>query len=195
MYTSILVKTKLIAIEHISNNIMTDTTFESLGLSKPLLDAVNSLGYEQPSQIQALAIPRILKGEDIVGLSQTGSGKTAAFTLPALEMIDTDDFSPQVLILSPTRELCVQVCEEVQRLGKNLSSMRAVPIYGGAPIDRQIKGLRGAQMVVGTPGRLMDHLRRRTLKTDKLKLVILDEADRMLDMGFREDMEEILGQI
>ena len=174
---------------------MTDTTFESLGLSKPLLDAVNSLGYEQPSQIQALAIPRILKGEDIVGLSQTGSGKTAAFTLPALEMIDTDDFSPQVLILSPTRELCVQVCEEVQRLCKNLSSMRAVPIYGGAPIDRQIKGLRGAQMVVGTPGRLMDHLRRRTLKTDKLKLVILDEADRMLDMGFREDMEEILGQI
>lgn len=174
---------------------MTDTTFESLGLSKPLLDAVNALGFEQPSQIQALAIPRILNGEDIVGLSETGSGKTAAFTLPALDMIDTEIYRPQVLILSPTRELCVQVCEEVQRLGKNLPEMRAVPVYGGAPIDRQIKGLRGAQMVVGTPGRLMDHLRRGTLRTDDLKLVILDEADRMLDMGFREDMEEILGQI
>ena len=175
--------------------IMTDTTFESLGLSKPLLDAVNSLGFEQPSQIQALAIPRILNGEDIVGLSETGSGKTAAFTLPALDIIDLEKMKPQVLILSPTRELCVQVCEEVQRLGKQLPSMRAVPVYGGAPIDRQIKGLRGSQMVVGTPGRLMDHLRRGTLRTEDLKLVILDEADRMLDMGFREDMEEILGQI
>ncbi len=174
---------------------MTDITFESLGLSKPLLDAVNALGFEQPSQIQAQAIPRILAGDDIVGLSETGSGKTAAFTLPALEMVDPEVFSPQVLILSPTRELCVQVCEEVQRLGKFLPNMRAVPVYGGAPIDRQIKGLKGSQMVVGTPGRLMDHLRRGTLKTGELKLVILDEADRMLDMGFREDMEEILGQI
>ncbi len=174
---------------------MTDITFESLGLSKPLLEAVNSLGFEQPSQIQALAIPRILNGDDIVGLSETGSGKTAAFTLPALDMIDLESVKPQVLILSPTRELCVQVCEEVQRLGKNMRSMRAVPVYGGAPIDRQIKGLRGSQMVVGTPGRLMDHLRRGTLRTEDLKLVILDEADRMLDMGFREDMEEILGQI
>lgn len=174
---------------------MNDTSFESLGLSKPLLDAVNSLGFERPSQIQELAIPRILNGEDIVGLSETGSGKTAAFTLPALEMIDLQNTKPQVLILSPTRELCVQVCEEVQRLGKHLSSMKAVPVYGGAPIDRQIKALRGSQMVVGTPGRLMDHLRRGTLRTDDLKLVILDEADRMLDMGFREDMEEILGQI
>ncbi len=172
-----------------------DITFEDLALSKPLLDAVKALGYEQPSQIQATAIPRILAGDDIVGLSETGSGKTAAFTLPALELIDLDNTNPQVLILSPTRELCVQVCEEVQKLGKNLTAMRAVPIYGGAPIDRQIKGLRGSQMVVGTPGRLMDHLRRGTLRTNDLKLVILDEADRMLDMGFREDMEEILGQI
>lgn len=174
---------------------MTDSTFTELGLSKPLLDAVASLGYEAPSQIQAMAIPRILAGEDIVGLSETGSGKTAAFTLPALQMIDLEMFKPQVLILSPTRELCVQVCEEVRKLGGSLPNMRAVPVYGGAPIDRQIKGLRGAQMVVGTPGRLMDHLRRGTLKTDHLKLVILDEADRMLDMGFREDMEEILDQV
>jgi len=172
-----------------------DITFEDLGLSKPLLDAVNSLGFERPSQIQSSAIPRILSGDDIVGLSETGSGKTAAFTLPALEMIDLNNTKPQVLILSPTRELCVQVCEEVQKLGKNMQAMRAVPVYGGAPIDRQIKGLRGSQMVVGTPGRLMDHLRRGTLRTDDLKLIILDEADRMLDMGFREDMEEILSQI
>lgn len=174
---------------------MTDTTFAELGLSQPLLDAVQGLGYEEPSQIQALAIPRILNGDDIVGLSETGSGKTAAFTLPALQLIDLEVFSPQVLILSPTRELCVQVCEEVRKLGSNLHNLRSTPVYGGAPIDRQIKGLRGAQMVVGTPGRLMDHLRRGTLRTDDLKLVILDEADRMLDMGFREDMEEILSQI
>lgn len=172
-----------------------DITFEDLGLSEPLLDAVNSLGFERPSQIQSSAIPRILSGDDIVGLSETGSGKTAAFTLPALEMIDLNNTKPQVLILSPTRELCVQVCEEVQKLGKNMQAMRAVPVYGGAPIDRQIKGLRGSQMVVGTPGRLMDHLRRGTLRTDDLKLIILDEADRMLDMGFREDMEEILSQV
>ena len=174
---------------------MTDKTFAELGLSKPLLDAVADLGYEAPSQIQALAIPRILQGEDIVGLSETGSGKTAAFTLPALQLIDLDIFRPQVLILSPTRELCVQVCEEVRKLGGGLDKMRATPVYGGAPIDRQIKSLRGAQMVVGTPGRLMDHLRRGTIQTNEIKLVILDEADRMLDMGFREDMEEILSQV
>lgn len=174
---------------------MTDVTFEDLGLSKPLLDAVNELGYEAPSQIQAIAIPEILAGHDIVGLSETGSGKTAAFVLPALEMVDTDLARPQVLILSPTRELCVQISEEVGKLGKHLPRLQSTPVYGGAPIDRQIRGLRGAQMVVGTPGRLMDHLRRGTLRTDDLKLIILDEADRMLDMGFRDDMEEILGQV
>lgn len=174
---------------------MTDVTFEDLGLSKPLLDAVNDLGYEAPSQIQATAIPEILAGNDIVGLSETGSGKTAAFVLPALEMVDSALARPQVLILSPTRELCVQISEEVGKLGKHLPRLQSTPVYGGAPIDRQIRGLRGAQMVVGTPGRLMDHLRRGTLRTDDLKLIILDEADRMLDMGFRDDMEEILGQV
>ena len=174
---------------------MTDVKFTDLGLSKPLLDAVHGLGYEAPSNIQALAIPKILEGHDIVGLSETGSGKTAAFVLPALEMIDTDIARPQVLILSPTRELCVQISEEVHRLGTNLPRLNSTPVYGGTPIDRQIRGLRGAQMVVGTPGRLMDHLRRKTLRTDDLKLIILDEADRMLDMGFRDDMEEILGQV
>ena len=174
---------------------MTDVKFTDLGLSQPILDAVNNLGYEAPSQIQALAIPKILSGSDIVGLSETGSGKTAAFVLPALEMIDSNLARPQVLILSPTRELCVQISEEVGKLGTNLPRLNSTPVYGGAPIDRQIRGLRGAQMVVGTPGRLMDHLRRGTLRTDDLKLIILDEADRMLDMGFRDDMEEILGQV
>ena len=174
---------------------MTDVKFTDLGLSQPLLDAVDGLGYEAPSNIQALAIPKILEGHDIVGLSETGSGKTAAFVLPALEMIDTEVARAQVLILSPTRELCVQISEEVHRLGTKLPRLNSTPVYGGTPIDRQIRGLRGAQMVVGTPGRLMDHLRRKTLRTDDLKLIILDEADRMLDMGFRDDMEEILSQV
>ena len=173
---------------------MTDVSFSDLGLSEDLLKTIEYLGYERPSPIQAKAIPQILKGTDIVGLSETGSGKTAAFTLPALQMIDLEDNFTQVLILSPTRELCVQVCEEVHRLGGKMKGLRAVPIYGGAPIDRQITQLKkGAHIVVGTPGRLLDHLRRKTLKPATIKLAILDEADRMLDMGFREDMENLLG--
>ncbi len=173
---------------------MTDIPFSSLGLIPELLDAINDLGYESPSPIQAKAIPPILEGKDIIGLSETGSGKTAAFTLPALQMIDTSQNEAQVLILSPTRELCVQVCEEVHRLGKHLPGLRAVPIYGGTPIDRQMRQLKqGAHIVVGTPGRLLDHLRRKTLKPATIKLAILDEADRMLDMGFKEDMQDLLG--
>ena len=172
---------------------MTDTTFKSLGLSPDLLAAIDDLGYESPSPIQALAIPEILTGVDIVGLSETGSGKTAAFTLPALQMVDIDKHEAQILILSPTRELCVQVCEEVHRLGSHMKGLRAVPVYGGTPIDRQLQQLRrGAHIIVGTPGRLLDHLRRKSLKPGTIKLAILDEADRMLDMGFREDMEDIL---
>ena len=173
---------------------MTDITFDSLGLIPELLDAINDLGFERPSPIQAQAIPLILEGKDIIGLSETGSGKTAAFTLPALQMIDTSRSETQVLILSPTRELCMQVCEEVHRLGSKLGDLRAIPIYGGAPIDRQMKQLKqGAHIVVGTPGRLLDHLRRKTLKPATIQLAILDEADRMLDMGFKEDMEDLLG--
>ncbi|MGB2186622.1 MAG: DEAD/DEAH box helicase, partial [Akkermansiaceae bacterium] len=175
---------------------MTDIPFSQLGLCDGLLEAIHDLGFESPSPIQALAIPPILDGRDIVGLSETGSGKTAAFTLPALQMIDTDMAVAQVLILSPTRELCVQVCEEVHRLGSHLDGLRAVPVYGGAPIERQITQLkRGAHVVVGTPGRLLDHLRRKTLEPHTIKLAILDEADRMLDMGFREDMENLLGAL
>jgi ATP-dependent RNA helicase DeaD len=175
---------------------MTDIPFSQLGLCDELQQAIRDLGFESPSPIQALAIPTILEGNDIVGLSETGSGKTAAFTLPALQMVDRDDSVAQVLILSPTRELCVQVCEEVHRLGKHMQGLRAVPVYGGTPIERQITQLkRGAHIVVGTPGRLLDHLRRKTLKPATIKLAILDEADRMLDMGFREDMEDLLGAL
>lgn len=175
---------------------METTSFEELGLREDILAGVKKLGYEQPSQIQAKTIPVALTGIDIVGLSQTGSGKTAAFTLPALQKIDLTLPETQLLILCPTRELSVQVCEEVNRLAYGLKGFSAVPVYGGAPMDRQTKALRsGAQVVVGTPGRVMDHLKRRNLRTNNILTVILDEADRMLDMGFKDDMEEILSQI
>lgn len=168
--------------------------FSELGLPAPLLDTVEALGFERPSPIQALTIPPVLEGQDVVGISQTGSGKTAAFALPALAGLDLNLRAAQVLIVCPTRELAVQVCEETYRLGANLPELHAVPVYGGAAMDRQIRALRaGAQIIVGTPGRLQDHLRRKTFDPSAVKLVILDEADRMLDMGFRDDMEELLG--
>ena len=173
-----------------------DTKFTDLGLRAELIEGIHRLGFESPSPIQAETIPAALSGTDIVGLSQTGSGKTAAFGLPALNMIDVDLKQTQVLVLCPTRELAVQVCEEINRLASALKGFTSVPVYGGAPIDRQMRALRkGAHVVVGTPGRVMDHLRRKTLRTDAISLCILDEADRMLDMGFREDMEIILGDI
>jgi ATP-dependent RNA helicase DeaD len=171
--------------------------FSSLGLSPLLLEAVESLGFEQPSPIQALAIPVALKGSDVVGLSETGSGKTAAFGLPALQMLDVNSRHPQVLIVCPTRELAVQVCEQVHILGAGFGrDLIVAPVYGGAPIDRQMKMLhRGAQIVVGTPGRLLDLHRRRALRLDGVKMAVLDEADRMLDMGFRDEMEEMLAAL
>ena len=173
-----------------------DTKFTDLGLRAELIEAIHRLGFESPSPIQAETIPAALTGSDIVGLSQTGSGKTAAFGLPALNMIDVALKQTQVLVLCPTRELAVQVCEEINRLASTLKGFSSVPVYGGAPIDRQMRALRkGAHVVVGTPGRVMDHLRRKTLRTDAISLCILDEADRMLDMGFREDMEIILGDM
>ncbi len=171
-----------------------NTKFTDLGLRSELIEGISRLGFESPSPIQAQTIPTALEGHDIVGLSQTGSGKTAAFGLPALEKIDLDLKETQILILCPTRELAVQVCEEINRLGVAMKGLTAVPVYGGAPIDRQMRALRkGAHLIVGTPGRVMDHLRRKTLRTDAIQMCILDEADRMLDMGFREDMEVILG--
>ena len=143
-----------------------------------------------------MSIPPALLGKDILGLSATGSGKTAAFTLPALAKLDVKELYPQVLILCPTRELAVQVCEEVHRLGAKMNGLHATPVYGGAPIDRQLRALRsGAQLVVGTPGRLLDHLRRGSFDASRIKMAILDEADRMLDMGFKDEMDELLAAL
>jgi ATP-dependent RNA helicase DeaD len=170
--------------------------FATLGLPDPLLAAIADLGFERPSPIQALTIPPALAGCDVIGLSSTGSGKTAAFVLPALARTDIATRRTQVLILCPTRELAVQVCEDVHRLGTHLPDLHAVPVYGGAPLDRQARALReGAHLVVGTPGRLLDHLRRGTFDTSAIRVVVLDEADRMLDMGFREEMDELLAAL
>ncbi|MEM6910812.1 MAG: DEAD/DEAH box helicase [Verrucomicrobiota bacterium] len=175
---------------------MNTPPFSELGLRPELLSALEDLGFERPSPIQALAIPPALEGRDLVGLSATGSGKTAAFGLPLLERIDTLSHETQALILCPTRELAMQVCEEIHRMGAKLSGLRAVPVYGGAPYERQVRQLRrGAHIVVGTPGRIMDHMDRRNIDFSKVRLAVLDEADRMLDMGFVEDMEAILGAL
>src|SRR5581483_10717660 len=172
---------------------MTKKLFTELGISDDLLKAIDKLGFEQASPIQAAAIPVLMKGGDVVGQSQTGSGKTAAFGIPAIEKVDVQQRNVQVLILCPTRELAVQVSEEFHKLAFFKRGIHTLPIYGGQSYDRQISGLRqGAQIVVGTPGRVMDHMRRGTLKLDKVRMVILDEADVMLDMGFRDDIEIIL---
>ncbi|HVR37423.1 MAG TPA: DEAD/DEAH box helicase [Methylomirabilota bacterium] len=170
-----------------------DKRFSDLGLSPELLKAIDRLGFEEASPIQAATIPLLLQGCDVVGQSQTGSGKTAAFALPALEKVDTARREVQVVVLCPTRELAVQVSEEIHKLAFFKRGIHALPIYGGQSYERQFQGLKqGAQIVIGTPGRTMDHMRRGTLRLDAVKLVVLDEADVMLDMGFREDIEFIL---
>ena len=171
--------------------------FSQMNLSEEIQKAVEELGFEEATSIQARSIPLIMEGRDIIGHSQTGTGKTAAFSIPAIEKADPrKGRSVQTLILCPTRELAVQACDEIKKLTKYKPGVRAVPIYGGQQIDRQFAALRqGAQIVVGTPGRLMDHMRRGTLKLDHLQLVILDEADEMLSMGFREDIETILQDV
>jgi ATP-dependent RNA helicase DeaD len=170
--------------------------FASLGLSAEVLRAVGQLGFEETSPIQAAAIPLILGGRDVVGQSQTGSGKTAAFCIPAIEKVDTARAETQVLILVPTRELATQVADEVHKLAAFKKGLRSVPIYGGAAYERQFAELRrGVQIVVGTPGRLVDHITRGTLDLSAIRLMVLDEADRMLDMGFREDIEKILAAV
>lgn len=172
---------------------MTSKSFADLGLSPELLKAVAKLGFEQASPIQAESIPVLLSGRDLVGQSQTGSGKTAAFGIPTIEKTDPNLRAVQVLILCPTRELAVQVSGEIHKLALFKRGIQALPIYGGQSYERQFYGLnQGAQIVIGTPGRLLDHLRRRTLRLDAVKVVVLDEADVMLDMGFRDDIEAIL---
>src|SRR5436190_2313316 len=172
---------------------MATKLFSELGLSAELLKAIDKLGFEQASPIQAAAIPPLMDGKDVVGQSQTGSGKTAAFAAPAIEKVEVAQKTPQVLILCPTRELAVQVSEEVHKLALFKRGVQALPIYGGQSYDRQLYGLRqGAQIIIGTPGRIMDHMRRGTLRLNSLKMVVLDEVDVMLNMGFRDDIELIL---
>jgi ATP-dependent RNA helicase DeaD len=172
---------------------MTPKSFAELGLSEDLLKAIHKLGFEQAAPIQAAAIPPLMAGKDVVGQSQTGSGKTAAFTAPAIEKVDVSQRDTQVLILCPTRELAIQVSEEVHKLAFFKRGLHALPIYGGQSYDRQLFGLRqGAHIVIGTPGRVMDHMRRGTLKLAAVKMAILDEVDVMLNMGFRDDIELIL---
>jgi ATP-dependent RNA helicase DeaD len=175
---------------------MTTRLFSELGLSAELLKAIDRLGFEQAAPIQAAAIPLLMQGRDVVGQSQTGSGKTAAFAIPAVEKTDPHQRTVQALILCPTRELAVQVSEEVHKLAFFKRGIHALPIYGGQSYERQFFGLKqGAQIVIGTPGRVMDHMRRGTLRLQTVKMVILDEADVMLAMGFREDIEFILQDV
>src|SRR5262245_6060382 len=176
-------------------------SFRDLGLSPDVLKAVEELGYEAPTPIQEATIGLLLQGRDVIGQAQTGTGKTAAFAIPIIERLDADLVDDrgrarvQGLILAPTRELAVQVAEATHRLGRH-RGVTVLPIYGGQPIDRQLRALRsGVQVVVGTPGRVMDHMRRGTLDLSGVKVLVLDEADEMLDMGFVEDIEWILEEV
>ncbi|WP_141706210.1 DEAD/DEAH box helicase [Desulfuribacillus alkaliarsenatis] len=166
--------------------------FEDLGIDSRILSALNEMGFEEPTPIQAKCVPIVLEGRDVLGQAQTGTGKTAAFGIPLIQKVDERSRNVQALILTPTRELAIQVAGEIRKIGKQ-KNIRPLPIYGGQLIGHQIRALnQGAQIVVGTPGRILDHLRRNTLKLDDVKTLILDEADEMLDMGFIEDIEKII---
>lgn len=173
---------------------MSDTmSFSQLLLPEPLLRAVTELGYENPSPIQAAAIPKLLAGEDVLGQAQTGTGKTAAFALPLLARLDPAQNDPQILVLAPTRELAIQVAEAFQAYARYMPAFHVLPLYGGQSYSNQLKSLkRGSQVIVGTPGRILDHLDRGTLKLDKLRAIVLDEADEMLRMGFIDDVQTIM---
>lgn len=171
-------------------------TFDQLSLSDELMQAIGDTGYTEPSPIQAQAIPMILAGNDIIGQAQTGTGKTAAFGIPLIEIVDANEKGVQALVMCPTRELALQVCNEFRKLAKYKKGLFVLPVYGGESIENQIKDIkRGVTIIVGTPGRIIDHLQRKTLKLDKVKMVVLDEADEMLNMGFVEDIETILSHM
>ncbi|HEI8867822.1 DEAD/DEAH family ATP-dependent RNA helicase [Serratia sp. AKBS12] len=173
-----------------------ETSFADLGLSAPIISALTDLGYEKPSPIQAECIPHLLNGRDVLGMAQTGSGKTAAFSLPLLHNLDASLKAPQILVLAPTRELAVQVAEAMTDFSKHMNGVNVVALYGGQRYDVQLRALRqGPQIVVGTPGRLLDHLKRGTLNLSNLSGLVLDEADEMLRMGFIEDVETIMAEI
>ncbi|MCH5273081.1 MAG: DEAD/DEAH box helicase [Lachnospiraceae bacterium] len=170
--------------------------FDETELNAPILRAVAEMGFEEMTPIQAAAIPVVLEGKDIIGQAQTGTGKTAAFGIPLLQRVNPKDRSLQALVLCPTRELAIQVAEELRKLAKFMHGVKVLPIYGGQDITKQIRSLKGGvQIIIGTPGRVMDHMRRHTLKMETVKTVTLDEADEMLNMGFREDIELILNEL
>ena len=172
------------------------TKFEELQLDDRIIRAITEMGFEEASPIQAQAIPVVLEGRDMIGQAQTGTGKTAAFGLPLLQKVDPKVKKLQAIVLLPTRELAIQVAEELRRFAKFMHGIKVLPVYGGQDIVRQIRALKdGTQIVVGTPGRVMDHMRRKTVKMDHVHTVVLDEADEMLNMGFLEDMETILSQL
>lgn len=170
-----------------------ESAFSELGLSDAVMKALKDVGYETPSAIQAATIPPLLSGRDVVGLAQTGTGKTAAFALPILSRLDLAQKTPQALVLAPTRELALQVCEAFEKYASHMRGVHVLPVYGGQGYGQQLSALRrGVHIVVGTPGRIMDHLEKRTLDLSELKYLVLDEADEMLKMGFAEDVETIL---
>lgn len=170
--------------------------FDELEISEQILKAITEMGFEEATPIQAQAIPVVMSGKDVIGQAQTGTGKTAAFGIPLLEKVDVKNKCLQEIILCPTRELAIQVAEEIRNLSKFMHGLKIVPIYGGQDIVKQIRSLKaGTQIVIGTPGRVMDHMRRKTVKFENVHTIVLDEADEMLNMGFREDIETILKEI
>ncbi len=186
-------------IENFEKELLDETEelrYEDANIDKRILRAVTEMGFENMTPIQKQAIPVLMEGKDVIGQAQTGTGKTAAFGIPLLQRVAEGDRSLQGIVLCPTRELAIQAAEELRKFAKYMHGIRVVPIYGGQDIERQIKALKGGvQIIVGTPGRVMDHMRRHTIKVQNVKMVVLDEADEMLNMGFREDMETILGQM
>ena len=175
---------------------MSESNFAALGLRESFLRTLASLGYETPTPIQERTIPLLLAGRNVIGQAQTGTGKTAAFALPILQKVDPEKRETQALVLTPTRELAVQVAEALHSYAHDMPKLSVLPVYGGAPIGHQLSRLqRGVQIVVGTPGRLIDHLDRRSLRLDDVRIIVLDEADEMLKMGFKDDVDRILGAV
>ena len=175
---------------------METVRFDQLDLYPQVLRAIAEMGFEEATPIQSQAIPVVMSGVDVIGQAQTGTGKTASFGIPVLHKVDPNNKKTQVIILSPTRELAIQVADEIRKLAKYMHGVKILPVYGGQEISRQIKALKGgAQIIIGTPGRVMDHLRRKTIRCEAVNTIVLDEADEMLNMGFREDIETILEYI
>lgn len=172
---------------------MENNMFEEMCLDTRILRAVTEMGFEQASPIQARAIPLVMEGRDVIGQAQTGTGKTAAFGIPLLQRVDPHNKKLQAVVLCPTRELAIQVADEIRKLAKFMHGIKVLPVYGGQEISKQIRSLKGGtQIVIGTPGRVLDHIRRKTMKLDFANMIVLDEADEMLNMGFREDIEQVL---